>query len=373
MLKTGAEPVMVVHQESGCPNPTVHPCNLGPLPVSEKGHKYILVISDYFTKWTEAYPMPNMEASTVASLFVHNFVCRFGAPNFLHTDQGRNFESTLMSEICKLLGVIKTRTTPYHPQSDSLVERFNHTLLNMLSIVAKDQEQDWDLHLPLVMMAYRTSVQESTGATPFSLMFGREARLPIDVMFGPPPGEESTSSSQYAFLLRQRLESAYHRVRTQLALQQRRQKTLYDRKVAGHSYSVGDHVWLHCLAVTRGNSRKLHRPWQGPYKIVKVITDVLYRIQLVKQPRRRIVVHYNRLKPYQGYRNGHGLESPPVTTQPSNNQPSPAAESDYDYDNEPLVIILRSQPDTQTANDPPLRRSSRQRRPPDRYGDPVSY
>ena len=271
---------------------------LGPLPVSEKGHKYILVISDYFTKWTEAYPMPNMEASTVASLFVHNFVCRFGAPDFLHTDQGRNFESTLMSEICKLLGVIKTRTTPYHPQSDGLVERFNHTLLNMLSIVAKDQEQDWDLHLPLVMMAYRTSVQESTGATPFSLMFGREARLPIDVMFGPPPGEESTSSSQYAFLLRQRLESAYHRVRTQLALQQRRQKTLYDRKVAGHSYSVGDHVWLHCPAVTRGNSRKLHRPWQGPYKIVKVITDVLYRIQLVKQPRRRIVVHYNRLKPY---------------------------------------------------------------------------
>jgi len=347
---------------------------LGPLPVSEKGHKYILVVSDYFTKWTEAYPMPNMEAATVATLFVHNFVCRFGAPDFLHTDQGRNFESTLMSEICKLLGIVKTRTTPYHPQSDGLVERFNHTLLTMLSIVAKDREQDWDLHLPLVMMAYRTSVQESTGATPFSLMFGREARLPIDVMFGPPPGEELTSSSQYAFLLRQRLESAYHRVRTQLALHQRRQTTLYDRKAAGHSYSVGDHVWLHCPAITRGNSRKLHRPWQGPYKIVKVITDVLYRLQLVKQPRRRIVVHYNRLKPYQGHRNGHGLESPPVPIQPSNNQPCP--ESDYDYDDEPLVI-LRSQPDTQTANDPPndppLRRSSRQRRPPDRYGDPVSY
>jgi len=141
---------------------------LGPLPVSEKGHKYILVISDYFTKWTEAYPMPNMEAATIATLFVHNFVCRFGAPDFVHTDQGRNFESTLMSEICKLLGIVKTRTTPYHPQSDGLVERFNHTLLTMLSIVAKDREQDWDLHLPLVMMAYRTSVQESTGATPFA-------------------------------------------------------------------------------------------------------------------------------------------------------------------------------------------------------------
>jgi len=204
--------------------------------------------------------------------------------------------------------------------------------------------------------------------TPFSLTFGREARLPIDVMFGPPPGEELTSSSQYAFLLRQHLESAYHRVRTQLALHQCRQKTLYDRKAAGHSYSVGDHVWLHCPAVTRGNSRKLHCPWQGPYKIV--IADVLYQLQLVKQPWRCIVVHYNRLEPYQGHRNGHGLESPPVPIQPSNNQPSP--ESDYNYDDEPLVI-LRSQPDTQTANDPPLRRSSRQRKPPDRYGDRVSY
>lgn len=111
--------------------------------------------------------MLNMEAHTVANLFVYNFVCRFGAPEFLHTDQGHNFESTLMGEICKLPGVIKTRTTPYHSQSDELVERFNHTLLNMLSIVAKDREQDWELHLPHVMMAYWTSIQESTGAIPF--------------------------------------------------------------------------------------------------------------------------------------------------------------------------------------------------------------
>ena len=110
----------------------------------------------------------------------YNFVCRFGAPDYLHTDQGRNFESNLFSEICKLLGVSKTRTTPYHPQSDGLVERFNHTLLNMLSIAA---QRDWDVQLPLIMIAYRTSVQESTGATPFSLMFGREAHLPIDVWY----------------------------------------------------------------------------------------------------------------------------------------------------------------------------------------------
>ena len=94
-----------------------------------------------------------------------------------YTDQGRNFESTLMKEVCQLLGIVKTRTTPYHPQSDGLVERFNRTLLNFLSLAASENEQEWDLHLPMVMLAYRTSVQQSTGpCTPFYLTF---SLLPI--------------------------------------------------------------------------------------------------------------------------------------------------------------------------------------------------
>ena len=99
---------------------------------------------DYFTKRVEAFPMPNMEASTVANLFVAHFVCRFGAPDALHTDQGRNFESVLLKEVCQLLGVCKTRTTPYHPQPDGFVERFNRTLLNLLSIALRSDERNWD-------------------------------------------------------------------------------------------------------------------------------------------------------------------------------------------------------------------------------------
>ena len=101
-----------------------------------------------FTKWVEAFPMPNMEATTVAQLFVDQFVCRFGTAEFLHTDQGRNFESTIIKKSCKLLGITKTRTSPYHPQSDGLVERFNCTVLNMLSIMTQEDEHCWDLHLP---------------------------------------------------------------------------------------------------------------------------------------------------------------------------------------------------------------------------------
>ena len=167
---------------------------LGPLPESARGNKYILVIGDYFTKWKEAHAMPNMEAITVARILVNEFICRFGIPEQLHTDQGKNFESTLIKEICKILGITKTRTTPYHPQSDGMIERFNRTVLNMLSIVVSDDEYNWDLHLPTLMLAYRTSRHETTGATPFSLVYGREAKLPEDILFNLPTAEEVTTS-----------------------------------------------------------------------------------------------------------------------------------------------------------------------------------
>ena len=210
--------------------------------------------------------------------------------------------TVLVRELCKLLGIVKTRTTPYHPQSDGLVERFNRTLLSMLSTVTRDNERDGELQLPFVMMAYRTSIQESTRTTPFSLMFGREARLPIDLMFGPPPDEVVTSPNEYALDLRSRLEKAYHKVRSHLGLSQQRQKLLYDRRVVGAPYEENDLVWLHCPAVPGERSRKLHRPWHGPYKVVKAISDVVYRIQHLDPPRRRLVVHVDRLKPYRGPR-----------------------------------------------------------------------
>ena len=156
---------------------------VGPLPVTERGNRYILVVGDYFTRWKEAYPMKDMEAQTVACILVNEFICRLGVPDTIHTDQGRNFESKLIKELCQMLGIKKTRTTPYHPQSDGMVERFNRTLLNMLSIAVGEDEMSWDLQLPLLLLAYRTSVHDTTGTSPFELM---KVRLPEDIMFALP-------------------------------------------------------------------------------------------------------------------------------------------------------------------------------------------
>ena len=158
---------------------------LGPLPESESGNSYILVVADYFTRWIEAFALPNQEAATVANKLVGEVFLRFLVPEQLHTDQGWQFESQLMQEVCKLLKIHKTRTTPYHPQSDRLVERFNRTLLSMLSTCTHDSPFDWEHHLRKVCMAYNSSVQSSTGYSPFYLMFGHQAQLPVDIIYRP--------------------------------------------------------------------------------------------------------------------------------------------------------------------------------------------
>ena len=136
---------------------------LGPLLESDAGNSYVLVAGDHFTKWMEAYAIPNQEVITVARKLTDEMFCRFSPPEQLHSDQGRQFESELLKEICRILNVKKTRTSPYHPQCDGLVERFNRTLLDMLGTTTQDHPFDWEDQIHKVCMAYNTSVHASTG------------------------------------------------------------------------------------------------------------------------------------------------------------------------------------------------------------------
>ncbi|KAL5020781.1 hypothetical protein ScPMuIL_002130, partial [Solemya velum] len=142
----------------------------GPFPVTSRDNKYILVVGDLYSKWIESYPIPDQEAKTVAQVLTYKFFTRFGVPKQLHSDQGGNFESKLFKELCSLLGINKTRTTAYRPESDGMIERFNRTMKNILSKYVQADQSDWDLHLPTVTMAYRSSIHETTGVTPNFMM-----------------------------------------------------------------------------------------------------------------------------------------------------------------------------------------------------------
>ena len=128
---------------------------LGPFPTTDQGNRYVLVAMDYFTKWPEAYV-----ATTTAEKLVDEMFCQFGVPDELHSDHGRNFEASVFQEVCRRLGVKKTRTTPLHPQSDGLVERVNQTVVMQLAILTDRHQRDWDRHL--LLWSYRTAAQEST-------------------------------------------------------------------------------------------------------------------------------------------------------------------------------------------------------------------
>ena len=186
---------------------------VGPLPTTAAGNRFLCVAMDYFTKWPEAYALPNHEATTVAEVLVEQLFSRFGVPAELHSDQGREFESEVFQECCKLLGVRKTRTTPLRPQSDGLVERFNRTLVQELATCCQESQASWDRKLPLMLMAYRSAEHEVTQYTPARLMLGREIRLPVDLATGRPPDEElPTVTSEYAVDLQERLTEVHHHV-----------------------------------------------------------------------------------------------------------------------------------------------------------------
>ena len=155
-------------------------------PPTDRGNRYVLEMVDYLTKWAEAYAMPDQTAVTVASIFITEFVCRYGVPTQLHSNQGRQFEAELFQGMCDLLSTKKTRNTPLHPQSDDQTERMNRTLLDILSKLVKDEPHQWDELLPFAMASYCSLYHRATEKTPNRLMLGRKIFIPVSLLELPP-------------------------------------------------------------------------------------------------------------------------------------------------------------------------------------------
>ncbi len=154
---------------------------VGPLPQSRQGNRHLLVFVDYLTKWPEVYALPEATAEAVARIYVEQIICRHGAPEALLSDRGKQFLSEVLRHVNEYLQVRKINTTPYHPQTDGLVERFNSTLENLLAKFGNDHQDNWDDLLPYVLSAYCMSLHEATGDTPFYLLYGCDPYLPVDI------------------------------------------------------------------------------------------------------------------------------------------------------------------------------------------------
>jgi len=207
---------------------------LGPLRESAAGNVYVLVFVDYFTKWVEIFALADHTAETVATCLIEHVFSRFGLPLQLHSDQGTEFMSELFRATMKLLGITQTRTTPWRPQSDGMVERMNRTLETMLRQYVDEDHQDWDRWLPYCAWAYRSSIHSSTRFTPNKLMLGREVWMPLDLITPHPEEEDEprpVDPDAYVDRLRRTLEVVFTRVRENLRVATKRQKREYDREL----------------------------------------------------------------------------------------------------------------------------------------------
>ena len=270
------------------------------LPRTQRGNQYLLVIQDYFSKWVEAFPLVKTAAPSVAQCLINGWIARFGCPHSILSDQGTEFESNLFRSLNKMLQVKKLRTTPYHPRTDGMVERCNRTVIDVLSKYA-DIEPDWDLRLPLVLFALRTSEHASTKFSPFRLIYGKEAKLPWDIVYGTPTNQP-LPQEEWVTNRHKDMQRVFKLVQEHTQRAQLHQKRYYDKNLKGdfQIFEPGNLVMMCDPAAwarrINGNIQgKLNNPWSGPFEIIERLSDSLYKI---KKGNKEIIVNTERLKKY---------------------------------------------------------------------------
>ena len=268
---------------------------------SKGGHEHILVITDHFTRYAQAFPTRNQLAKTTAKILFDNFIVHYGFPARLHSDQGRNFESNVIKKLRSLAGVEKSRTTPYHPMGNGIVERFNATLLNMLGTLESHQKDDWKTYVAPLVHAYNATRHDSTGYSPFFLMFGRHPRLAVDAYLGLSSPEEPTVNvrEHYATKLKKRLQFAYKVASTESKKNADRHKANYDLKVWEATLDVGDRVLVRQVGLK--GKHKLADRWEKiPYVVVAVPNAGIPVYKVKKESGDSIVktLHRNMLLPF---------------------------------------------------------------------------
>ena len=244
----------------------------------------MLVITDHFTRYALAYPSKTQTAQATARILWDNFICHYGFPEKFISDQGRNFESDLIKELCKIAGVQKLHTTPYHPQGNGQCERFNSTLCNMLGTLSEEEKSDWKSYLGCMTHAYNCTKHASTTYSPYYLMFGRHPRLPIGVEFGLPKSNsgDNSSKSRYAQKLRRRLNYAFQKANKIANQQAQKYKSSYDKSIKGPQLQEKDIVLVKIVA--HKGRHKLQDKWEPEeYVVVEqpIAGTPVYRVQPV--------------------------------------------------------------------------------------------
>ena len=265
---------------------------IGPLDMTKSKKRYILVAVDYATRFPVAIPLSNIRSSTIADELIGLF-CMVGPPDEIISDNGSDFKSQLMTQVTTALGIRQSFSSPYHHQTVGLVERFNGTLKSMMKTLDEEQWKIWDKYIPYFCFAYREVPQDSTGFSPFELLYPHKVKGPLEIVkqqwMNENPGEKDVI--QYVLDMRSRMKDMLDVAQNNIEKAQKKQKRWYDEKARERKYDVGQKV----LLLLPDEVGKMKAKWSGPYSIVRKVDDLNYEVSKQNKVKK---YHVNLLAPY---------------------------------------------------------------------------
>ena len=251
---------------------------VGPLPRTQRNKKYIVVAMDYLTKWPEARALSEATAEKVAEFIYEQIICQHGCPQIILSDRGTHFNNNMITKLLEKFKINHLLSTPYHPQTNGLVERFNRTLCESLAKLST-KTNDWDLFIAPTLFAYRTSKHSTTKIEPFFLVYGRSARLPVD-------GSEDADSFSQNDRLRKLIDDVPHirsKAHDTITKAQTKQKKFHDDHIRKpHGFQIGDKVLYFKVALDQSHSGKLNPKWKGPYYVHQVLPNESYKLRTLE-------------------------------------------------------------------------------------------
>ena len=248
---------------------------VGPIRPTIHGNRHILVITDYFSRWSEAYPVPNQQADTVAQCLAE-WCSHFGAPLTVCSDRGSAFIGEVIHDYCRLWGMKQQLTASYHPMANGLVERMNGTLCDSIRAFCNDVGVTWDESISAILFVYRNSIHAGISNTPAYLVFGRHLRSPLDAQIDSFLRSSSSipSDSDFLFSQAQRLSRAWDIARKTMQTYQRKYAARFDAAHREEHFAPGDTVWLK----VEGFPGHFGPRFTGPFRVFERISDTIYRI-----------------------------------------------------------------------------------------------
>ena len=272
---------------------------MGPFVQTHRSNVYIIIAIDHFTKFIEGTATVSFDAETTGFMLFNQVICRHGMFEKLLSDQGVNFESRLISQLCTLLNIEKLRTTTYHPEGNGITERSNRSIKPSLAKFVNENHSDWDMYLPMAISAYNNSYHESIKMTPFEALYGRPSVQVADIITNRqlPPNTKLSDVASFTKNLRIKARYICDIIQQNTDEARLRQKLNHDQRITKEhaEYHLGDYVLINNFRSRPGHSKCFEPKFCGPYKIVE-IKDLTYK--LVSDKLRPETVHINRLKPY---------------------------------------------------------------------------